>query len=264
MLYCLFCIATSIYKSNFVMKKRLFIYVLGLLPFVGFGQNLYTISSSQSPYPYWIYLPDNYNADSGNNWPLMVFLHGRSLSGTDLNLVKRYGLIAEVRKGRSFPAVIVAPQVRKGQFWQPDSVVKCIQSVIASNSIDTNRISVTGMSLGGYGTLHTAGKFPEMFCAAAAFCGGGKTADGCRLSTIPVWIAHGKRDEAVPFRESVVMANAIRECNDQNLRFTEFGQLNHGALERMFRTEELYEFLLGNSKGSATFFPDFQLNTIQY
>lgn len=220
------------------------------------------IHNKDSPYPYWLCLPENYKSDSIKYWPVILFLHGRSLSGTDLNLVTKYGLIAEIRKGRTFPAIIIAPQVRRGSSWNPDSVMACLKTVKTNYNVDTNRIAITGMSLGGYGTLHTAGKYPKVFCAAAAFCGGGKSRDGCNLSTIPVWIAHGKKDEAVPFSESVKMANAIKRCNPENLLFTEFESLNHGALERMFRTEELYQFLLGNTKKNATFFPVFKKRTL--
>lgn len=223
---------------------------------------LKTVPISESPYPYWLYLPENYQSDSIQNWPVIVFLHGRSLSGHDLNLVTKYGLIAEIKKGRKFPAIIIAPQVERGSSWNPDSVMKCLKTVTATHKVDTNRISITGMSMGGYGSLHTAGKYPQHFSAVAAFCGGGKASDGCNLSTIPVWIAHGKRDEAVPFKESQNIVFAILKCNQDNLRFTEFETLNHGALERMFRTEELYQFLLLNSKNEPTYFPKFNKQTL--
>jgi predicted peptidase len=227
-----------------------------------FCQGPIAVLDSDSPYPYWINLPDAYGTDSTYKWPVIVFLHGRSLSGTDLKLVKRYGVIAEVLKGRSFPAIIVAPQVPMRTAWNPDSVVKCLWLATKEFNFDSSRISITGMSLGGYGTLTTAGKFPEVFASAAAFCGGGNTKDGCNLSKIPVWIAHGKRDEAVPFSESQKIVNAIQECGDENLRFTVFESANHGALERMFRTSELYDFLLTNSKGQPTYFPEFSKQSL--
>lgn len=226
------------------------------------GQDPVAVFNAASPYPYWINLPEGYQEDSTDKWPVIVFLHGRSLSGTDLKLVKRYGVIAEVLKGRSFPAIIVAPQVPMRNAWNPDSVVKCLWVATNDYRIDSSRISITGMSLGGYGTLITAGKFPEIFSAAAAFCGGGNASDGCSLSQIPIWIAHGKRDEAVPFSESQKVVNAIRNCGEENVRFTVFESANHGALERMFRTSELYDFLLTNAKGKSTYFPDFSKQSL--
>ena len=214
------------------------------------------VSKTKAPYPYWISTPENYNADTTADWPVIVFLHGRSLSGTDLNLVKKYGVLAEIEKGRRFPAIVLAPQVKTGESWNPDKVIACIEEIQRNFRVDTTCISITGMSLGGYGTLHTAGKYPDKFCAAAAFCGGGNAKDACNLASLPVWIAHGKKDEKVPFGESYEIAKRIEMCRGEQMVFTVFESANHGALERLFRSEELYSFLLGNKKGQTYFFPE--------
>ena len=80
--------------------RSLFIGVIALLmhPLQSQPDELKTINNSDSPYPYWLYLPENFYSDSNANWPVIVFLHGRSLSGTDLNLVTKYGLISEIKK----------------------------------------------------------------------------------------------------------------------------------------------------------------------
>jgi predicted peptidase len=238
-------------------------FCLSILTF-SFGQKakLFKVENSKTPYHYWCYEPENYNNQQGGSWPVIVFLHGRSLSGTDLEIVRSYGLIHEVDKGRSFPAIIIAPQVKKGESWDPAKVVACIRELEKTHRVDTTRISITGMSLGGYGTLHTAGKYPELFCAAAAFCGGGSAKDACRLSTIPVWVAHGKRDRAVPFGESYEIVERIKSCDEKNVKFTVFESHDHGALERMFRTTELYDFLLNNKKGKPTYFPPFNKKSL--
>ncbi|MFM7769662.1 MAG: prolyl oligopeptidase family serine peptidase [Bacteroidota bacterium] len=247
------------------MKKAIITFLfIQFIWAVGFSQKcrVLAVKSSRAPYNYWVCTPDNYNADTTYKWPVFVFLHGRSLSGTDLNLVKKYGLIAEVEKGRRFPAIIIAPQVLSGESWNADKVIQCLDELERKYRIDTNRIAITGMSLGGYGTLNTAGKYPNKFCAAAAFCGGGNKKDACNLSTIPVWVAHGKKDEKVPFAESYEIVNRIKICSDANIRFTVFEEHNHGALERMFRTEELYDFMLKNEKGKETYFPEFKRKSL--
>jgi predicted peptidase len=239
-------------------KSTLTIFFFCSIISVAFAQKcrILPVTNSPSPYAYWVCTPENYNADTAYQWPVFVFLHGRSLSGTDLNLVKKYGLIAEVEKGRKFPAIVIAPQVKNGESWNPDKVIQCIEEVERKYRVDTNRIAITGMSLGGYGTLHTAGKYPNKFCAAAAFCGGGNAKDACNLSLLPVWIAHGKKDQAVPFGESYEIANRIEMCNGDQLVFTVFEQANHGALEKLFRSQELIDFMLGNSRGEPAFFPE--------
>ncbi|MFN6038739.1 MAG: prolyl oligopeptidase family serine peptidase [Bacteroidota bacterium] len=218
------------------------------------------VEKSKSPYHYLLYEPENYKKDTSVKWPVFIFLHGRSLSGTDLKSVRRYGLINEVDRGKSFTAIIIAPQVKMGEGWNPDKVVACLNEVIKTHRVDTNRISITGMSLGGYGTLHTVGKYPNKFCAAAAFCGGGKLTDALNLTKLPLWIAHGVLDKDVPYSESENMVKKIKEFSDKNLKFTSFSKFAHGELARMFMKKELYDFFLNNIKGNQTYFPEFDGN----
>jgi len=179
--------------------------------------------------------------------PVLIFLHGKSLSGTDLNRVKRYGVISELEKGRNIPAVVVAPQTSNG--WNPDKVLSVLSYVKKHFDVDTNRVYVVGMSMGGYGTLHFAGKYPEHVAAAVSLCGGGNVKDGCNLASIPLWVQHGTLDRDVPITESEKIVAAIKNCNGgQNLRYTAVKGADHGALEKMFRTDELYQWLFQYSK----------------
>ena len=166
---------------------------------------------NQADYPFLLHLP----ADSilKNNPPVLIFLHGRSLSGNNLEMVKKYGIIHEIEKGREIPAIVLAPQVPAGKSWEPEKVLSVLRFAQEHFQTDTNRVYVTGMSLGAYGTLDFAGEYPEIVTAAVALCGGGNTRNGCNLSTIPVWIQHGNRDSAVPISESEKMVRSIRACN---------------------------------------------------
>jgi predicted peptidase len=164
-------------------------------------------------------------------------------------LVKKYGIIHEIEKGREIPAIVIAPQVPAGKSWEPEKVLSVLRFAQEHFKTDTNRVYVTGMSLGGYGTLDFAGQYPEIVTAAVALCGGGNTRNGCNLSTIPVWIQHGNRDSAVPISESEKMVRSIRECNGgENLKYTVVPGANHGDLERVFRSDELYDWLFQFSK----------------
>ena len=217
---------------------------------VSLSSNLFGQLSSvkgKTNYNFWINLP----ADSilKSNPPILVFLHGKSLSGKDMNRVKKYGVIHEIEKGRVVPAIVIAPQVVSGS-WDPDKVLEVIQYIQKTYHTDTNRVYVCGMSLGGYGTMHFAGKYPKKVTAAVALCGGGKTSDACNLSTIPFWIQHGSADEAVPVSQSREMVQAIKQCDNKgaNLLYTEIKGANHGALERVFRSDELYNWLFSKVK----------------
>lgn len=202
---------------------------------------------NQADYPFLLHLP----ADSilKSKPPVLIFLHGRSLSGTNLDLVKKYGVIHEIEKGRKVPAIVVAPQVMAGKSWEPEKIMSVLKFVQRTFDTDTNRVYVAGMSLGGYGTLRFAGAYPEVVTAAVALCGGGNTNDGCDLASVPLWIQHGNQDEAVPISESEKIVKAIKNCNGgENLKYTVHKGANHGALERVFRTDEMYNWLFQYTK----------------
>ncbi len=232
------------------MKKINFILFAFLVSAFAVKAQLTTVIG-KADYNFWINLP----ADSilKNNPPILIFLHGRSLSGSNLEQVKKYGVIKEIERGRSIPAIVIAPQVPAGKSWEPQKVLDVLRYVQSQYTTDTNRVYVAGMSLGGYGTLHFAGAYPEVVTAAVALCGGGNPSDGCDLATVPLWIQHGNRDAAVPLSESQKVVNAIRACNGgDNLTFTVVEGADHGALERVFRTDEMYDFLFKYNKAVET------------
>lgn len=202
---------------------------------------------NKSDYNFWISLP----ADSilKSKPPILIFLHGKSLSGSDLNMVRRYGVIHEIDKGRNFPAIVVAPQVPYGKSWEPKKIKKVLEYVQSQYVTDSSRVYVTGMSLGGYGTLNFAGTYPELVAAAVALCGGGNVTDAYNLSQVPLWIQHGNRDSAVPISESEKIVKAITECEGgENLKYTVVQGANHGDLEKVFRTDEIYDWMFQYSK----------------
>jgi len=201
----------------------------------------------KADYPFWLYLPDD--SILAENPPVLIFLHGRSLSGTNLESVQKYGVIHEIQKGREIPAIVIAPQTPAGKSWEPVKILNTLKFIQSQYETDTNRVYVAGMSLGGYGTLHFAGEYPEIVTAAVALCGGGDPKDGCELACVPLWIQHGTADQAVPISESEKIVRAIKACNGgENLTYTIHQGANHGALERVFRTDEMYNWLFQFSK----------------
>ena len=208
------------------------------------------IVKNKTTYPFWIHVPI---AENEVKQPLLLFLHGKSLSGTDLNKVKRYGVLRALEKGRKIPAIVVGPQLASGG-WNPDKVLKLIEYIKQNYPIDTQRIYVCGMSLGAYGTLHFAGKYPEKLTAAVAICGGGNEKDGCRLATVPLWIQHGDADYIVPLKESQKMYDTIKKCEpNADVTFTVIKGGNHGSVERLFHEDALYEWLFAQIKKPLLF-----------
>jgi predicted peptidase len=202
--------------------------------------------TDQTDYPFWINLPHQDVLDK--KAPIILFLHGRSLSGTNLNRVKRYGILRAIEKGKEIPAIVIAPQVASGA-WNPDKLLKLLEYVQANYNTDLSRVYVCGMSLGGYGTFDFAGKHPDKLTAAVAICGGGNPKDAHNLATVPLWVIHGNRDYIVPISESKKMVKAIQNCDpNANLIFTIVKGGNHGSVERYFREDKIYDWMLGQSK----------------
>lgn len=197
-------------------------------------------STSTGGYNYMFYTPND--AQQKKPLPLIVFLHGASLSGTDLKRVERYGPLDAVHKGMDIPAYILAPQSRGG--WDTQRVMKTIKHVQSQCPIDTARIYVIGMSMGGFGTLDMAATFPRFFAAAIGICGGiNKPIDG--LAEIPLWILHGTADRPVPISHSDRIAARINELNKgERLIYTRLPGINHGQPARLFYRHEMYEWLM--------------------
>lgn len=232
------------------MKIIVLFYLSTILNFTFlFSQANFNEVKKENLYPFLLSVPAD-SIDAKGPSPLLVFLHGRSLSGQDLNLVKKYGVLHEMyKKARFIPAYVVGPQVKKGESWDPDKLLDLVHFMIRNYNIDSNRVYVAGMSLGGYGTLNFAGKYPGIVAAAVALCGGGDVRDACRLATIPLWIEHGQKDESVPVSESIKVAEAIKKCGDSSkLKFIIDPEANHGALEKVFRKDEFYSWLFSFSK----------------
>ncbi len=197
-------------------------------------------------YNFWVYTPEDYYY-SQEYTPLIIFLHGASLCGRDLNRVLRYGPIDAVKKGRSIPAIIVAPQ-NPGGSWKPEKLNDILEWVKKNYAFDHNRVYVLGMSLGGYGTLDFAGTYPDKIAAAMALCGGSLLKDYSGLGRLPLWIAHGTADRAVPLRNSQVVVKGMQAKGyDSRLRYDWIFNASHGALARFFYTKKTYEWLFSHT-----------------
>lgn len=202
---------------------------------------------NKTTYNFMIDLPSNYSAE-GEKQAVIVFLHGRSLSGTNLERVKRYGVLYAKNRGREIPAIIVAPQTKNG--WEPTSVMEVVDYVMANYNADSTRVYICGMSMGAYGTMDVAGKFPDRIAAAVAICGGGTISNACNLTKVPIWIQHGNKDRAVPMSESKKIYEAIKDCKqDADVTLTIIKGGTHGSVERLFHQDEIYEWLFSYKKG---------------
>ena len=188
----------------------------------------------------------NQTANS-QHYPLLIFLHGRSLCGNNLAKVKRYGAIDAVARGRSIDCYIMAPQ-NPGGSWNPHKIMNIVDWAVKHYNVDTTRIYVYGMSLGGYGTIDLAATYPDRIAAAMALCGGGSVKDLSGLSKLPLWIVHGTADRAVPVSASDRVVAAIKATGDDSrLIYTRMPGIDHGRPARIFYMGQTYDWLFSHS-----------------
>ncbi len=179
-----------------------------------FSRNL----TVQQELSYLLYLPNDYDADRGDGSPLMLFLHGAGERGNDLSKVKAHGPPKMVENGHDFPFVLVSPQCPEGKLWDASTLSGLLDDLIANHNIDVDRIYLTGLSMGGYGTWSLGMSEPERFAAIAPICGGGEVikvllpSDATKeaFNRLPVWAFHGAKDQVVPLEESERMIGALK------------------------------------------------------
>lgn len=193
-------------------------------------------------YAFWVYTPKDYDAYRSTT-PLIFFLHGASLKGTDLNQVLRYGPLDAVKMGLEVPALIVAPQNPKGH-WDAKKLNDILEWMQKHYVFNPQRVYVLGMSLGGYGTLDFAGSYPEKIAAAISLCGGSTLRNYQGLGKLPLWIIHGTADKAVKIEESKkVVEGMMQQHADQRLRYNWIQGASHGDLARFFYLTDTYDWL---------------------
>ncbi|MBD0286133.1 MAG: prolyl oligopeptidase family serine peptidase [Flavisolibacter sp.] len=197
---------------------------------------------------YLLYLPDHYQDDTTKRWPLLLFLHGSGESGHDIQKVKVHGPPKLIEGGKRFPFLVVSPQSDVPSGWDVENLHKLLQVVKKTYRVDYDRIYVTGLSMGGFGTWALAMKYPDEFAAIAPVCGGGDTANAWKLRNIPVWCFHGALDNVVPVAGSENMVKATARLNPA-VRFTVYPDKNHNSWDTTYNTSDsLYNWLLAQKK----------------
>ena len=188
-------------------------------------------------------------ATRGNaKYPLILFLHGAGERGNENREQLKHGIhdmLAFMRENNQ-KAYILAPQCPPSKQWvnvpwDEDShtmpehpstsmrlTLELMDTLISSLPVDQNRLYVTGLSMGGFGTWDAIQRRPKMFAAAAPVCGGGDTAQAPKLKDIPIWVWHGDRDNVVKTKRSRDMVAAIKKAGGKP-QYTELKGVGHNA-----------------------------------
>jgi predicted esterase len=225
--------------------KRLMIVSLALL-FLLQAQAQQTPEKYVFEIRYLLSLPDGYGTDTTKSWPLVLFLHGSGESGADLEKVKKHGLPKLVEAGKKFPFIVISPQ-SNGNGWDPELLYNLLTDIKQKYRVDNNRVYLTGLSMGGFGTWSLALKHPETFAAIVPICGGGDTTSIWKLRYTPVWCFHGAKDNVVPLAFSQKMINALRPYNP-GIQFTVYEEAMHDSWTATYNNDSLYTWLLSQQK----------------
>jgi predicted esterase len=196
---------------------------------------------------YLLYLPEQYAADTATKWPLLIFLHGSGESGTDLNKVKVHGPPKLIEQGKKFPFIAVSPQAPPHTGWKAEVLKGMLDDLKKKYRVDNDRVYLTGLSMGGYGTWDVSEKFPGDFAAIAPICGGGDDSKVWKLRHMPVWCFHGAKDDVVLPVQSQIMVDALRKFNS-NVKFTLYPDANHNSWDITYNNDSLYTWLLSQKR----------------
>ena len=199
---------------------------------------------------YLLFLPKDYGKEQGRKWPVIMFLHGAGERGDDLEKVKIHGPPKIVEGRPDFPFIVVSPQCPADKWWDPQELVALLDEVLANYDADPDRVYLTGLSLGGYGTWSTAIAYPDRFAAIAPVCGGGNPRQVRRIKDMPVWVFHGEEDEAVPIARSEEMVNALQQAGAAAVKFTRYPGVGHDSWVPAYNDQALYDWFLRHRRGA--------------
>ncbi|HEY2253193.1 MAG TPA: alpha/beta hydrolase-fold protein [Planctomycetaceae bacterium] len=194
---------------------------------------------------YLLYLPKDYA--SQESWPVLLFLHGSGERGDDLELVKVHGPPKLIAAGKDFPFIVVSPQCPKDQWWEPIELIALLDDVGRKFKVDADRVYVTGLSMGGFGTWRLAAYAPTRFAAIAPICGGGESYWAKQFAALPTWAFHGALDEGVPLARSAEMVVALKKAGGKP-KLTVYPEASHDSWTETYDNPELYSWLLAQKR----------------
>lgn len=219
--------------------------------------------------PYRIYRPAE--IEPGVKYPLVLFFHGAGERGND-NRYQFFRFRDTVPFWEKHPCFVIAPQcppkvgnqdgestwvqtgfgdpshtMKKEPTWPMQLAMDLLDKTIAENPIDTNRIYVTGLSMGGFATWEILQREPEKFAAAMPVCGGADLAFAPKLAAIPIWVFHGGADTTVMPKRSRDMVAALTAAGGHP-KYTEYPGVGHGAWTPTYSNPAVWNWLFAQAR----------------
>ncbi len=205
--------------------------------------------------------------EPGKKYPLVLFLHGAGERGTDNAAQIKHGapLFAKPEVRQKYPCYVLAPQCQPDKTWsavkgwtgpntyeeQPTEPMKlalgALDAVLKEFPIDTDRLYVTGLSMGGYGTWDLLTRATGRWAAAVPVCGGG---DATRIGVakgVPIWAFHGLLDPTVPVVRTQELIAALKSAGARPM-FSEYPYVGHDSWSNAYGEPELLPWMFAQKR----------------
>ncbi|MDE6565953.1 MAG: hypothetical protein K2L47_02660, partial [Clostridia bacterium] len=202
------------------------------------------------------------NIEDGKNYPMVIFLHGMGDYGSDNSKHMYRSLIDSVAKYAPEDTFVFMPQGIKNWDWSSDSVLtgkggmdklynECLDVLLEKFPIDRSRVYLTGMSMGGHGTIWQVTNYPEKYAALMPVCGwfyydgsGEKSVNNLdKIVNKPMWFFHSRNDKTVPFNNSTKLVEELESLGATNIKTSWFDEPLHDITSLAYDKEEVWQWL---------------------
>lgn len=231
-----------------------------------FQKELYTKDGYTMPYR--LYIPKNY--DCGVMYPVLIFLHGAGGRGCD----NEGQLISEMPQAMFndtespiYDSIVILPQCPAEKQWvytpwekgnystsqveesrEIEAVLDILDNVTEIYNVDLDRVYVTGLSMGGFGTWDLLMRHGARFAAGLPVCGGGDPTYAKLLTRIPIKTFHGSEDDAIPVTSTRIMYASIMKEGGENISYTEFDGAGHDVWKNIYTDPAVIRWLFAQSR----------------
>jgi predicted peptidase len=260
--------------------------VVGCLAVHGFAQESAVKTSSEAkpkPNPLTMFEPRQYVDDAGKTlnyrllkpadfspdkkYPLVIFLHGAGERGDDNAAQLKHCMVdfCTPERRTKYPCYVLAPQCPTGEKWAdidwsaeqptyPEKIsgslgltMQVVDTMLADAAVDSQRVYVCGLSMGGFGTWDALSRRPNFFAAAIPICGGGDVSRVASFKQVPIWCFHGSDDQVVKVEKSRALIEALKAAGGEP-RYTEYPGVGHNSWSQTFADEATYQWLFSQKR----------------
>jgi predicted peptidase len=206
--------------------------------------------------------------ETGKKYPLVLFLHGAGERGDNnaAQLIHGSVLFTKAENRAKYPCFVIFPQCPNGKRWvevdwsdkkshvspkessEPMRLTRqMLDQFLKDNPVDTKRIYVMGLSMGGFGTWDFAQRYPDLIAAAAPICGGADDSTAAKIKHISIWAFHGSDDTAVWPQRTRSMVEALKKAKG-SVRYSEYEKVGHNSWSRAFAEPELLAWMFAQKR----------------